>query len=96
MNSVAFMTRVIDFISVFFVIPESEYKVEDHTIPVESVDILVRCVTPNPSEEGNQGPYPLLIWYHGGGNILSRGLNLIQVLNDHVDFDDHILRALTD
>ena len=47
---------------------DSEYKVEDRQIPVDGGEIAVRCVFPTPSEDRNQGPYPILVWYHGGGD----------------------------
>ena len=80
----------------------SEYKIEDRTIPVDNGEILVRCVLPTPSGEGGIGPYPLFVWYHGGGNIptwlelyhLSK-LRRIGYCVGSADYDDYILRELS-
>ena len=52
-------------ISSWFV-PANEYIVKDHKVPVDGGEILVRSVAPTP-KEGEEGTYPLLVWYHGGG-----------------------------
>ena len=44
---------------------ESDYRVEERTVPVEGGEILVRCIFPTAAG----GPFPLLVWYHGGGNV---------------------------
>ena len=44
----------------------TEYTARDHKVPVDGGEILVRSVVPTPNE-GEDGTYPLLVWYHGGG-----------------------------
>lgn len=55
------------------IVLESEYRLEDRSIPVENGEISVRCLFPTPSGNSSKGPYPLLVWYHGGGTIISIG-----------------------
>jgi acetyl esterase len=59
--------------------PQKVAKVEDIKIPVEDTEISLRIYTP----EG-KGPFPVFIYYHGGGWVLG-DLNVI----------DPILRAVT-
>ncbi|KAA1468763.1 alpha/beta-hydrolase [Dentipellis sp. KUC8613] len=46
---------------------DSEYREEEHQIPVDGGEITVRCFTPTPGGEDGGGPYPLLVNFHGGG-----------------------------
>ena len=41
--------------------------IEGRHIAVDGGEIMVRCLIPTPSGEGSHDPYPLLVWYHGGG-----------------------------
>lgn len=50
----------------------SEYSVQDYNVPVDdaSDEILIRCLVP--SSVNKQGKtFPLLVWYHGGGHLIS-------------------------
>ncbi|AIT80574.1 hypothetical protein JI59_12740 [Novosphingobium pentaromativorans US6-1] len=53
-------------------------SVADRTIPGPAGDIAVRVYTPN-----GEGPFPLLVYYHGGGYVLG-----------NLDIADPICRAL--
>lgn len=46
---------------------ESEYTVTDHQIPVEGGEILARAMVPTP-KEGGLTSFPVLVWFHGGGD----------------------------
>ncbi|KAJ3486739.1 hypothetical protein NLI96_g4024 [Meripilus lineatus] len=63
--------------------PKSTYSVQDYKVPVDGGEILVRAVTPTPIE-GEDGTFPLLVWYHGGGWALG-----------DVDQNDAMLRAMS-
>ncbi|KAI0053262.1 hypothetical protein FA95DRAFT_1601282 [Auriscalpium vulgare] len=58
---------------------DARYSIEDHTIPVEGGEIIVRVVTPEPTEL--EQTFPVLVWFHGGGWIFG-----------DVDQDDYLLR----
>lgn len=62
---------------------DSEYQVQDHLVPVDSGEIKVRCVMPISSGPQETGPFPLLVWYHGGGYCLGSS-----------DMDDFYLRTV--
>ncbi|CAL1713861.1 unnamed protein product [Somion occarium] len=62
---------------------ESEYRIEDHLVPVDGGEIKVRCVIPTSSEHHDKGPLPLLVWYHGGGYCVGSS-----------DLDDGFLRVV--
>lgn len=51
----------------------SKYRVEDHKVPVEGAEILVRAIipTPNPSDANESQTYPLMVWMHPGGTHLA-------------------------
>ncbi|OCH92009.1 hypothetical protein OBBRIDRAFT_486132 [Obba rivulosa] len=49
-----------------FLPPESEYRVQDHSVLVDGGSITVRCLTPTPSGAQDK-EFPLLYWTHGGG-----------------------------
>ncbi|TFY83577.1 hypothetical protein EWM64_g446 [Hericium alpestre] len=59
---------------------ESEYRTEDHHIPVKGGPILVRCYIPTPVG-GERRQFPVMMWYHGGGWMLA-----------DIEFDDYRLR----
>ncbi|KAI0077149.1 hypothetical protein K474DRAFT_1707585 [Panus rudis PR-1116 ss-1] len=63
--------------------PENDYRVEDHTVPVDGGEILVRVVIPTPKDMYDSPEFPLMVWLHGGGYSLG-----------NVDMDDYILRRL--
>ncbi|KAJ3486745.1 hypothetical protein NLI96_g4022 [Meripilus lineatus] len=63
--------------------PDSTYTVHDHKVPVDGGEILVRGVIPT-FTEGEDGTFPLLVWYHPGGFALG-----------DIDQSDAILRALS-
>ncbi|EMD36109.1 hypothetical protein CERSUDRAFT_96334 [Gelatoporia subvermispora B] len=47
---------------------ESEYRVEDHRVPVEGAEMPVRCLIPKGASKGKS--FPMLYWIHGGGGRL--------------------------
>ncbi|KAI0783536.1 alpha/beta-hydrolase [Abortiporus biennis] len=50
--------------------PEIDYKIGDHEIPVRGGDsIRVRTIVPIPKGISHS-PFPLFIWFHGGGWIM--------------------------
>ncbi|KAF8179709.1 Alpha/Beta hydrolase protein [Mycena galopus ATCC 62051] len=62
---------------------DSAYKLEDHIVAVEDGEINVRTVMPT-STDGEEGQFPVLVYFHGGGWALG-GL----------DMDDFDLRILS-
>ena len=50
----------------------SEYSVQDYSVPVgdASDEILVRCLVPSSVNKPGK-TFPLLVWYHGGGHLVS-------------------------
>lgn len=46
---------------------DSEYRVEDRTVPVDGGQNVARCLVPTPSNEDPTQMYPLMVWFHGGG-----------------------------
>ncbi|KAI9458575.1 Alpha/Beta hydrolase protein [Lactarius psammicola] len=62
--------------------PDAKYRVQDHKVPVEGGEIIVRAVIPGTGDEGQK--YPLLFWTHGGGLIFG-----------DVDQDDYFMRNLS-
>jgi len=62
--------------------PDAGYRVQDHTVPVEGGEIVVRAVIPGTGGDGLS--YPLLFWTHGGGLIFG-----------NVDQDDYLMRNLS-
>ncbi|KAI0266838.1 Alpha/Beta hydrolase protein [Gloeopeniophorella convolvens] len=60
---------------------DAKYRVQDHKVPVEGGEILVRAVIPG---TGEGGPYPLLVWAHGGGYAFG-----------DVGLDDYFMRNLS-
>ncbi|EMD36030.1 hypothetical protein CERSUDRAFT_53081 [Gelatoporia subvermispora B] len=65
---------------------ESEYRVEDHQIPVEGGQITLRSLIPTPSSTADR-KYPLLYFMHGGGRYL-------WWVYGTIDLDDFFLRAI--
>ncbi|OCH90751.1 hypothetical protein OBBRIDRAFT_792947 [Obba rivulosa] len=63
--------------------PDSDYKVEDRTIPVDGGEITLRCLTPTPANADSVSTYPLLYWMHGGGWY-----------HGNIHMDDYTLRIL--
>ncbi|OCH90776.1 alpha/beta-hydrolase [Obba rivulosa] len=61
---------------------ESEYRVEDHMVPVEGAQITVRCLVPI-SKADKARTFPLFYWIHGGGGRLGT-----------VEMDDLLLRTI--
>ena len=75
---------------------ESEYRIEDHTIPVEGGEFKARVIVPKADEE-----LPILVWYHGGGTSLPRRRstwphNSVQGWAlGNIDMDDYYLRIIS-
>ncbi|KAJ7885521.1 Alpha/Beta hydrolase protein [Mycena olivaceomarginata] len=63
--------------------PESSYRINEDTVPVDGAKIAVRCIQPVP-QDGESPLFPLLVWLHGGGWI-----------SGNLDFDDFYLRILS-
>ncbi|OBZ73134.1 AB hydrolase superfamily protein B1A11.02 [Grifola frondosa] len=62
---------------------ETEYRVEDHKVPVDGGEITVRCVIPTPAGAQADTSFPVLFWMHGGGWTVG-----------NIDTDDFYLRIL--
>ncbi|CAL1713862.1 unnamed protein product [Somion occarium] len=64
----------------------SKYRVEDHKVPVEGAEILVRAIipTPNPSDANESQTYPLMVWMHPGGYVLGS-----------IEMEDYLLRRIS-
>ncbi|OCH92008.1 hypothetical protein OBBRIDRAFT_486115 [Obba rivulosa] len=61
---------------------ESEYRVQEFQIPVDSGEIAVRCLMPITVGQENK-TFPLLYWTHGGGWLFG-----------NLDMDDMFLRTI--
>lgn len=80
---------------------ESAYTVKDYQVPVDDGEILIRNVIPI-SIEGEDGTYPLFVWFHAGGPCfsmksfvsVSQFASLGFVMGD-VNMDDTFLRQLS-
>ncbi|OCH90772.1 hypothetical protein OBBRIDRAFT_834762 [Obba rivulosa] len=62
--------------------PESEYRIEDHRIPVTVGEITLRCLIPTPQGAVDE-EFPLFYWVHGGGCCMGT-----------IDSDDYFLRII--
>ncbi|OCH90775.1 hypothetical protein OBBRIDRAFT_776390 [Obba rivulosa] len=61
---------------------KSEYRVEDHMIPVEGAQMALRCLIPIPRADKGQ-TFPLFYWIHGGAGRLGT-----------IELDDLLLRTI--
>ncbi|KAI0053261.1 alpha/beta-hydrolase [Auriscalpium vulgare] len=61
---------------------DAQYRVEDHKVPVDDGEIVVRVVTPGSNDLGET--FPVIVWFHGGGWVLG-----------NVDQDDYQLRLMS-
>ena len=81
---------------VFMSFVASQYAVHYKTVPVEGGDIVVRCVIP---AGDNDSTYPVLVWFHGGGQYFLYDhdcwLTYLEgwVIGD-IDVDDNHLKSI--
>ncbi len=82
---------------------DSSYTVKNYQVPVDDGEILVRSVVPTPLE-GEQGAYPLFVWYHAGGMCVSfeqlmiclfSALYFLGFVMGDVDMSDATLRRIS-
>ncbi|KAL4242701.1 AB hydrolase superfamily protein, partial [Abortiporus biennis] len=79
-----YFEQLVEQQKIHLVLPaENEYELRDRNIPVQGGEIRVRTVVPTARHQSSE-PFPLFVWFHGGGFILG-----------NLEMDDLILRKVS-